>query len=68
MIEWKFNMDEAPRDGKPFLAWNTSLSTPDVLRWDGSRAVFDGWYYGYSSEQMSLHFTAWAHINPPEVK
>ena len=66
MIEWNFNMDDAPMDGEPFLACDRGGTIPEVFYWVEFRSRFVCSSRLYSKELFASIFTAWAHINPPE--
>jgi hypothetical protein len=64
MIKWNFNMDEAPREIVPFLAWCQGTSA-ELVYWSEYAGCFESSSHSYSPEKFSKNFTAWARINPP---
>ena len=62
MIEWNFNMDDAPRDGDVLL-WLGDIDDGEaiVAWWDEEDQKFFPSQVSYNQSKI----TAWARINPP---
>ena len=70
MTEWNFNMDEAPRDGTPILAYYNGVIVP--ARWRASRLnkSLRGWHL-FNWSDLDIEYaivpTHWMHLpNPPK--